>query len=344
MPSFWDLPIENKSSAGGFIAPAITAYLESQDKRMDQQVLHEMEAMFRRSIMKQIMQPRESRKHYESTTLYSFPCARKARYIYDGMARPPAQARTMLKFILGDMVELAVIGIARLAGVDLGCNNMDLTITGRDGKLVNVHPDGLHVMDGIKRNTEVKSCDSRTFDRWLEQGGPSDDWGYRTQASIEIDAWREAGEDVQETIFVAVSTGSRQGSIAEWVIPYEPKLVEAWHDRRALRQGKELPPVPFETEPEMEFVKGRELDAELLSSVLQWGEPASRTDKNGKVYGWDIPTGLRKVCTVCSYCDFLPNCYPGAEMQMKFGKPVWIVPKPQSPLFPGPINMNRLKD
>lgn len=339
MPSFWDLPLQDKTDGRGFIAPAITAYLENPDKRMDQQVLHEMEAMFRRSIMKQLMQPRESRKHYESTTLYSFPCARKARFIYDGVARPPAQARTLLKFILGDMVELAVMGIARLAGLDIGCNNIDLSITGQDGKQINVHPDGLLVHEGIKRNIEIKSCDSRTFDRWLEQDGPSNDWGYRTQATVEIQAWREMGEDVNETVFVAVSTGSRQGSIAEWILPFEPKLLDAWQARRALRQANEIPPVPFETEPEMEFVKGRELDAELLSSVLQWGEPASRMDKNGKVYGWDIPTGLRKVCTVCSYCDFLQQCYPGAEMQMKFGKPVWIVPTPKSPLFTGPMKM-----
>lgn len=334
MPSFFDLPIENKT--GGLMADPMTAYLENPEKRLDQTVLHEMEAMFRKSVVRQLMQPRDLRKGRESNTLYSFPCARKARYIFDGAERAPLQARAILKFLLGDLVELAVLGVARLAGLDIGLNNEDLTVTGvSDGKPVAVHPDGLLNANGRHYNLEVKSCDSKTFDRWLEQGGPSDDWGYRTQATIEVQAWKEHTWDVRETCFVAVSTGTRQGSIAEWILPYQPELYDAWQERRTLRQQPALPPIPFKPEAEMAFQRGKACDAMLMAH----GEPVARLDKAGKTYGWDYPTGREVVGVTCSYCDFIKNCYPTAQMEMEGNKPVWVIPPPQSPLFTGPVRM-----
>ena len=340
MPSFFDLPIENKT--GGLMADPMTAYLENPEKRLDQTVLHEMEAMFRKSVVRQLMQPRDLRKGKESNTLYSFPCARKARYIFDGAKRAPVPARATLKFLLGDLVELAVLGVARLAGLDIGLNNEDLVIQGHDGKLVPVHPDGLLNVGGKHYNLEVKSCDSRTFDRWLEQGGPSDDWGYRTQATVEVEAWKQGSWDVTATCFVAVSTGTRQGSIAEWIIPQEPALLDVWHERRRLRQQPELPPVPFLPVPEIEFVKGKALDADTLAAALFHGEPQPRKDKHDRIHGWDVPTGRQLVGTVCSYCDFLSLCHPRAQMEMVSGKPVWVIPPEPSPLFSGPSKMREL--
>lgn len=338
MPSFFDLPLENKT--GGLMADPITAYLENPEKRLDQTILHEMEAMFRKSVVRQLMQPRDLRRGKESNTLYSFPCARKARYIFDGVNRAPVPARATLKFLLGDLVELAVLGVARLAGLDIGLNNEDLTITGQDGKLIPVHPDGLLNVGGKHYNLEVKSCDSRTFDRWLEQGGPSNDWGYRTQATVEIKAWEEASWDIAGTCFVAVSTGTRQGSVAEWLLPFEQSLLDDWHERRRLRLAADVPPVPFIPEAEIEYVKGKELSAETLSAAMLYGEPTPRKDKNDRIHGWDVPTGRQLVPTVCSYCDFMKTqCYQAAMLEMQSGKPVWIVPAEESQLFTGPARM-----
>ena len=334
MPSFFDLPIDNRT--GGLIADPITAYLENPEKRLDQTILHEMEAMFRKSVVRQLMQPRDLRKGKESNTLYSHPCARKARYIFDGVERAPIQARAMLKFLLGDLVEMTVLGMARLAGLDIGLNNEDLTVTGvSDGKAVAVHPDGLLNANGRHYNLEVKSCDSKTFDRWLEQGGPSDDWGYRTQATVEVQAWREHDWDVNETCFVAISTGSRQGSIAEWIVPYQPELYEGWQARRTLRQQPDRPPIPYAPEPEMAFKKGKECDAMMMA----FGEPTPRLDKNERIHGWDYPTGRELVGMVCTYCDFLQKCYPRATIEFVGSKPLWVIPPPESPLFTGPMKM-----
>jgi hypothetical protein len=38
------------------MADPMTAYLENPEKRLDQTVLHEMEAMFRKSVVRQLMQ------------------------------------------------------------------------------------------------------------------------------------------------------------------------------------------------------------------------------------------------------------------------------------------------
>lgn len=334
MPSFFDLPLENRT--GGLMADAITRYLEDQAKKLDTVVLHEMEQAFRRTIMRQLMQPRDTRAGKESCTLYSHPCPRKARFIYDGVAREAVKARTMLKFLLGDMVELTVLGIARLAGLDVGLNNEDLTVAGAsDGKSVAVHPDGLLNANGKHYNLEVKSCDSQTFDRWLANGGPSDDWGYLTQATMEIQAWREHEWDVNETCFVAVSTGTRQGSIAEWILPYSQDLYDGWQYRRTLRQQKELPPIPYAPVPEMAFKKGKDCDAMLMA----FGEPKPRLDKNERIHGWDYLTGRETVGTVCTYCDFLSKCYPRAVMELDGSRPIWVIPPPESPLFTGPMRL-----
>lgn len=303
----------------GVVASRLRDYLEHPHKSLDQVILAEMTNAFRRTVVKQLMQPREDRKGYESTTLYSGPCARKARLTFDGCEREPLQSRTLLKFLLGDIVELAVLGIAKLAGLRIGANNVDLTIMGRDGVAVSVHPDGLLDEEGVQRNLEVKSCDSRTFDRWLTDGGPNDDWGYRTQASIEIQAWREAGYDVNETVFVAVSTGSRQGSIGEWIVPFEPELVEQWHARRAKRQQPDVPEVPFAAVAETVFHRGKPPADQPTAEV--------KFDKNGKPYGYTVETGRDKLPFNCSYCDYklTGGCWPGAQLEVNDGKPIWVV-------------------
>ncbi len=309
---------ELRVDTDGFVATAIRAYLEQPHKALHQVILAEMTQAFRRTVVRQLMQGREDRAGYESTTLYSGPCARKARLTFDGCERDQLQARTLLKFLLGDIVELSVLGIAKLAGKQIGANNIDLTIMGRDGVAVPVHPDGLLDEGAAQYNLEIKSCDSRTFDRWVAEGGPNDDWGYRTQASVEIQAWREAGYAINDTCFVAVSTGSRQGSIGEWIVPFEPKKVEAWHERRAQRQRVAIPMVPFRSVPETKFSRGK--------PRFDDGTRTVRADKNGKVYGYETLTGRAQLPVQCGYCDYkiTGGCWPNAGMEMKDGTPVWI--------------------
>lgn len=308
----------------GMIAGAIRDYLEQPKKVVNPLVLAEMKQAFHRVVMRQLMQEREDRKGYESTTLYSGPCARKARLTFDGVEREPLKARTLLKFLLGDIVELAVLGIAKLSGKNIGANNVDLTIMGLDGNAVQVHPDGLLSEPDEDFNVEIKSCDSKTFDRWIEKGGPNDDWGYLTQTSIEVQAWREHGHKVNRTVFVAVSTGSRQGSIAEWIIDYDQSKVDAWHDRRQQRMAKDIPSVPFNSEPETEFLRGSKLSDEQQSRFSH-----ATFDKNGKRYGTVLFTGREVLPVSCSYCDFkrTGKCWPGVEEEIKDGKPVFVVPK-----------------
>jgi hypothetical protein len=312
------VPTELKVETDGLVASAIRDYLVNPKKGLDQVVLAEMTQAFRRTVVRQLMQDREDRKGYESTTLYSGPCARKARLTFDGCEKEQIQHRTLLKFLLGDIVELSVLGIAKLAGKKIGANNVDLTIMGRDGMAIPVHPDGLLDEGEEQYNTEVKSCDSRTFDYWVEHGGPTDDWGYLTQASVEIQAWREAGYEVDSTCFLAVSTGSRQGSIGEWVIPFDARLVEKWHDRRVERQRTELPMVPWAAVPETKFHRGKPPTQDYLSL---------KHDKNGKVYGYETLTGRAVLPVQCSYCDYKKTggCWPNIEQQIIDGKPVWYV-------------------
>ena len=318
-----------------YIAGRITAYLEQHEKSADAQVLQETVTRMRQVILKDLMQPRDSRAGKESNTLYSGPCARKARLTYDGAEREPLRSRTLLKFLLGDLVELTVLAMARLAGCHIEDNNRDLSITGTDGKAVDVHPDGRYVHDdGRQFNIEIKSCDSKTFDRWNEQGGPDDTWGYLTQASVECAAWEEYGYEVEGTLFLAVSTGSRQGDVMEFYKPYDPVLVDQWHARRDAARGVSAPAIPFTGEAEQSFIRGKQIPAEAFAH----GEPAPRVNEKGVTYGWDVPTGRTIVPLICSYCDFRSTqCWKEAVMEVDGGKPVWVLAAPEAPPSSGAV-------
>ena len=310
-----------ETSTTGLIAPVIQAYLENPEKRFDAGVLAEVQASMTRTLTRQLMEGRPDRKGIEHGTLYTGSCARKSQNTYRGAEGEPFSARALLKFTLGDLVELSVLAIARLAGLDIGLNNEHLTVRGKEGVEIPVHPDGLLHMDGTYYNVEVKSCDTFTFDQWIVEGGPSDLWGYRSQASVEIQAWREHGFNVPETLFVAISTGTRQGSIQEWRIPYEPELVEGWHARRALALGPDLPPIPYALEPEVQYKAGKECDE-------RWKAQATpRVNVKGSIYGWDYRTGRYLLPLPCSYCSYKQTvCYPNAVMELQGDKPVWIMP------------------
>jgi hypothetical protein len=308
----------------GILASPIIDYLEQHEKRVDAHVLDETVRRMRQTIVKDLMTPRDTRVGKESNTLYSGACARKSRLTFDGAERDPLRARTLLKFLLGDLVELSVLALARLAGCHIEDNNIDLTVKGEDGVLVPVHPDGRYVgTEGQSYNIEIKSCDSRTFDTWLEMGGPDDTWGYLTQASVEVQAWREAGYQVDHTIFVAVSTGSRQGSLAEFVMPYKEQLVIGWHERRLAAQQIAVPAIPFEAQPEMAFMRGKATNADWFAH----GEPTPRVNEKGATYGWDVLTGRQVVPLTCSYCDYrAKHCWQSAVMEIDGTKPIWVVP------------------
>lgn len=322
MPKF---EAEYSVETPGLIADPVRAYLESHEKRMNDMVLTETVQRMRQIIVKDLMQPRDTRAGKESNTLYTGACARKARLTFDGADREPLRARTLLKFLLGDLVELSVLAIARLAGCHIEDNNIDLSIKGEDGLAVPVHPDGRFLDGNVPYNIEIKSCDSKTFDRWMDHGGPDDAWGYLTQASVEIKAWREAGVPVLNTIFVAVSTGSRQGSIAEFIMPYNEHLVIGWHERRLLARQGEVPAIPFEGQPEFTFMRGKVVNADWFVH----GEPTPRINENGKTYGWDVMTGRTVVPMICSYCDFrAKHCWQQAVMELDGARPVWVIPLP----------------
>lgn len=307
----------------GILADPIRAYLESHEKHMDEAILSATVKRMRQVIVRDLMQPRDTRAGKESNTLYTGPCARKSRLTFDGAEREPIRARTLLKFLLGDLVELSVLAIAQLAGCEILDNNLDLSIQGEDGMSVPVHPDGRTMQADQHYNVEIKSCDSRTFDAWLEHGGPTDEWGYLTQASVEIQAWREYGLPMTQTVFVAVSTGSRQGSIAEWLVPFDEQKVVSWHERRLLARQDGLPEIPFLAQPEQQFMRGKQADP----AWFNFGDPVPRTNDKGAIYGWDVMTGRSVVPLICSYCDFRQHhCWKEAVMELDGSKPIWVVP------------------
>ena len=98
------------------VAGQITAYLEQEHKTLNDEVLAWMMEAFKRKVVKQIMSTRDTRKGHDSCSMYSQACARKAWHQYNGTEGEPLQARSVMKFLMGDTVELDVIGVAVLWG------------------------------------------------------------------------------------------------------------------------------------------------------------------------------------------------------------------------------------
>ena len=73
------------------------------------------------------------------------------------------------------------------------------------------------------------------------------------------------------------------------------------------------------------IARGLGLSDSFFDVAFAHGDPAPRLDKNGKVHGWDVPTGRKILPTMCGYCAYKGLCWPGAELDVDSGKPKWVL-------------------
>jgi len=71
-------------------------------------------------------------------------------------------------------------------------------------------------------------------------------------------------------------------------------------------------------EDEVEKVQGKAKADELAA---KYGPP---TANNGSWY--TFKTGRRVLGFPCSYCAHMERCFPGATMELKGDKPLWVIP------------------
>ena len=290
------------------IAPEIDSYLRNEKRTLDEVLLQAATGRVLHSIRRQFMEEKGDSKGVRlSMPLF---CERQAAYKALGFPARHPEPRTVIKWLGGDLFEVAVLTVAQLAGCELGVGQSEVFLDLGDGVRVKGHIDEMLRYKGSYYIVEVKSVTQQGLDDF--QADPvkwSDSWGYRAQANRYAFA---AGTD--GILFVVVCRDT--GHIAEKVFPKDKDLLD--RDIAAFRrilkaQSPEEFPRAFEPEPEYTSVQGKDKIPDGVEA-----------ERRGSWYRWK--TGRRVLGVRCSYCPFSQNaCFQNVIVETNGGKPVMVI-------------------
>lgn len=177
------------------IVDKILAYLDAGKLGINEALKREVEKIAGYSFERQFMTEEDADKKGKLRMSSCGKCARQLAYSYHGIKTEGKEidARAKLVFFAGDLCELVITNLAKLAGVVLtatGLNQINLegTIAGweKEGvtKSVTVtgHPDGMVLDSGEWVLFECKSMSDYAFDRFQKDGYLDD--SYIAQVNI----------------------------------------------------------------------------------------------------------------------------------------------------------------
>lgn len=289
------------------IADRIDAYLRAEGRTLDEDLLDWATVRLRAALRRQLMEAREPKGGLRlSLPLF---CDRRVAYAYHGHQGTPVEPRVLVKFLGGDIYEVAVLTLAHLAGCDLGQDQAEVVLKA-NGHEVKGHIDDMLIHDGHRYVVEVKSVTQqglKDFEsdvhRWAQRW---DYWGQahryaiaaQAQGVVFLAVCRDTGH-IEEAVFTVDTT---QGKRAQEV--YERVLATSKPDdlNRA-----------FDVEPEYTSVQGK---AKVPEGIV--------AERRGSWYRWK--TGRMVLGVECGYCPHNLSCWPGVEMEIQGGKPVWLIP------------------
>jgi hypothetical protein len=206
------------------IVDRIYQYLNETGKTIDEVVLQEATRRFQTVIARQLMEDREEKVGRLYVTRFSHPCARKGAYGYHGFEAEELQPRAKLNFLIGDVVELAIMATAKLAGCDIGLSNdrVELAI---DRITISGYVDGLFSDGKDLYVAEFKKMSPYAYAR-VEKEGITDEWGYVSQVHAYMIAL-----NITKAIFVVLE--GQSGALNERVVQFDPAIWRAMAQRGA---------------------------------------------------------------------------------------------------------------
>lgn len=201
------------------IVDKINAYLNTAGKTIDEIILADVAVSARYSFMRQFGEVQERTNTLRLSSIGR--CVRQQAYNVLGFEQngKTIDARAKMVFFQGDIVELAIVQLAKAAGCDImgiGMSQSRVEIDGIVG-----HPDGLLRDSGTNYLLEVKSMSSYGFKEF--ERGVIDD-GYRFQ----VNAYMEALA-LEKVLMVAYNKDA--GLIAEKIISKDPDIVKDIQNR-----------------------------------------------------------------------------------------------------------------
>lgn len=265
------------------IVDKIEAYLKDKDFQVNDGLRYELEKIAGYTFKKQFMEDRKSQAGGKIYISAAGKCPRQLAYKFHAIEEDGKEmdARAKLVFWTGDLIEFTVVGLAKLAGVNLTATGMNQVYVKRrlalpdprDKKVIHEGiisgmADGLILNDEQKGMglLEVKSMSDYAFKRF-EKGEVDQD--YLAQANVYLELL-----GLYWCCFVGLCKSN--GVMHEVVITKDEKVlnrVRANIKKVVLSTPENLPEPPAEYGP----------------------------DKNG-YYTWN-----------CLYCAFWKKCRPGAR-------------------------------
>lgn len=202
------------------VVDKINEYLSSNELTFDYAIQQEVEKLSGWAFKRQFMEQEE----FDSTGKIWMSgvgkCPRQLAYAYHGFDKEGKEidSRSKIVFWMGDLVEIAVIKLAKLAGVPLIGTGLDqarlsLSLNGK-GK-ISGRPDGF-IVSSPMRVLSVKSMPSFRF-RKFEKGDIEE--SYIAQSNIEMSV---AG--LTETVMVAICKDS--GVLGERTISLDEEVLK----------------------------------------------------------------------------------------------------------------------
>lgn len=202
------------------IVEKIGDYFKQNGKLQDEAVRYEVEKMagwvFKRQFMDDDRGVTKGKIYLSAVGR----CPRQTAYVFHGIEKNGKETdqRAKIVFWMGDLVELTVTNLAKLAGVKLaavGFQQLHIEMP-VNGAMISGYPDGVVFEDKQQLLLEVKSMSSYAFDKF--QTGDID-FSYKAQ----VNAYMEA-LGLTRCIFVAINKDS--GVMAEQIVDKNPVIVE----------------------------------------------------------------------------------------------------------------------
>lgn len=216
----------------------INEFLSSTDQTVDETIVNDVGLLCRIAFLRQFLKREEKPKTLRLSSVGR--CVRQQAYNLLGFEEngKGIDSRARMVFFMGDLVEVAIVQLAKAAGCRIQNVGQDQATVELDG--IEGHPDGIIEQDGKRSLLEVKSMSSFGFNEF--QRGVLDE-GYRYQ----INAYLEA-LGLSEAIVVALNKDA--GVLAEMTVSKDPVIVADIKARIAMLKAatkENLPPRPYKT-------------------------------------------------------------------------------------------------
>lgn len=201
------------------IVNKINEFLSNHEATINDALHYEVEKLAGVAFKRQFMSEKED-KPYTLRLSSTGKCPRQLAYAYHGYERKGKEidSRAKIVFFQGDLVEMMIVSLAKLAGCPIVATGFDQATVDfplDETTIVKGHPDGLIISRGIWL-LECKSMSSFAFQRFVK--GEVDE-SYRVQINVYLEALQ-----LDKCVLVGMSKDS--GVLHELTIHRDKKIVD----------------------------------------------------------------------------------------------------------------------